>query len=370
MVIASDKLSNKRMLQTQEQYSQVKTLIVLADLVSRHMRNDINELLEPMIKEISKTLDNKNVALHILDDETEILHLVQQAGDSLNTKWINVSIKQDSPMSDALHACKAMCRYMPEVGVVLCVPVVGAQLVIGCLSVVLNETPGLYPGHIMNFLTASGYLLGLAIEHTGLVNELVNSLEKMENLHRREAAQNRFLQSTNDSLRRMLISDPLTGLSNRRHILDFLNQEIARAQRTGRPFCVLMVDLDHFKSINDSLGHQVGDQALILLAEWLSKGVRRMDKVGRYGGEEFLIIITECILADGIKIAEKLCKTVESRSNIEPFAAKGGFTMSVGVCQFQLGMKMEDIIYGADQAMYSAKNAGRNRVEVAPFNKI
>src|SRR6266700_1087542 len=157
--------------------------------------------------------------------------------------------------------------------------------------------------------------------------------------------------------------DRLTSLWNRGAILDFLDREVARAKRAGS-IGVLMVDIDHFKSVNDSYGHLAGDAVLKQVAQRLPHAVRSYDWVGRYGGEEFLVIISNCS-ADTVAIcAERLRAGVAG----EPMRIDGkelSVTVSVGAAMAVsgYGTPFEDLLQIADEALYRAKKNGRNRVE-------
>ena len=126
-----------------------------------------------------------------------------------------------------------------------------------------------------------------------------------------------------------------------------------------------MADIDHFKRLNDMLGHQAGDEALRRFARWLREGVRRVDVVGRYGGEEFLAALVDCALDDAIKVAEKIRARVERESRSGPFEEIGGFTVSMGVAELAPGQEAKDLVAAADRALYQAKAQGRNRVVAA-----
>lgn len=156
--------------------------------------------------------------------------------------------------------------------------------------------------------------------------------------------------------------DFLTGLANRRLLEERLQEEIARTQRTGRPFSLLMLDLDGFKYYNDSFGHSIGDQVLQLLSAILSQSVREMDLVARYGGEEFVVLLPETQLESACAAAERLRQQVEtgSRAQGQPM------TVSIGVATFpQDGETGAELVAAADRAMYLAKGKGRNRVVAA-----
>ena len=158
--------------------------------------------------------------------------------------------------------------------------------------------------------------------------------------------------------------DSLTMLWNRRVIMAKLDQELARAQRETNSVGLVLIDIDHFKSINDSLGHMVGDEVLQQIAKRLAEAVRPYDSVGRYGGEEFLIVAANCNLYETFKLAERARQVICQ----EPAMSAGGpvpVTASFGVSATTAGDKPDPkaLIEAADRALYRAKDLGRNRVE-------
>ena len=156
-------------------------------------------------------------------------------------------------------------------------------------------------------------------------------------------------------------TDQLTGLSNRRDILTKIEQEIFRYQRNKRTFILIMCDIDHFKTINDTYGHDAGDCILINVAQALKEAVRNYDTVGRWGGEEFLIVLPETELADGIQVAEKLRLNVESKEFYYN-EKKLKITISFGVSIYEDGMTIDTCIKRADERLYIAKETGRNKI--------
>jgi two-component system, cell cycle response regulator len=161
--------------------------------------------------------------------------------------------------------------------------------------------------------------------------------------------------------------DALTSLLNRKAIMDFLEKELVRSDRDHTPLSVIMGDLDHFKRINDSYGHLAGDVVLKEVARRLMEAVRPYDAVGRYGGEEFIIVCPSCDEERSFGIAERLRDLI----SLKPLATSEGsfnITMSFGVASVQGGGHTTDsVTRAADQALYKAKNLGRNRVEIHWF---
>jgi diguanylate cyclase (GGDEF)-like protein len=161
--------------------------------------------------------------------------------------------------------------------------------------------------------------------------------------------------------------DSLTGIWNRGAILEFLRTQLAMAVRHSRNLALIMVDIDHFKKINDTYGHSVGDSVLIRVAQLMASSLRASDWLGRYGGEEFLVIASESSCTDAIRVAERLRLAVADN----PFISGGltiSPTVSIGIANTHsiVSPTPEALVMIADSALYRAKNNGRNRVEVDP----
>jgi diguanylate cyclase (GGDEF)-like protein len=174
------------------------------------------------------------------------------------------------------------------------------------------------------------------------------------------------LHEAYEVLERLVVVDPLTGVSNRRAIDVFAQEEYDRAQRYKTDFSVLMIDLDHFKKVNDVYGHYIGDECLKIVSEKLNNSLRIVDQFGRFGGEEFVAILPETSLTDAIKVAERLRIEVSQLvPDIKGFSAS--LSISIGVSAFQeTDQAPTDIFKRADKALYEAKEMGRNLVRANP----
>jgi diguanylate cyclase (GGDEF)-like protein len=161
--------------------------------------------------------------------------------------------------------------------------------------------------------------------------------------------------------------DSLTGIWNRAAILDVLNQELARAERDSNPVGIVMADLDHFKRINDTYGHPAGDAVLRETTHGLQASLRPYDGVGRYGGEEFLIVLPGCTGESTLRLAERLREQV-AESPVLYAGTQIPVTISIGATSYEGGSLADamTLLQAADDALYQAKHAGRNRVVFAP----
>jgi two-component system cell cycle response regulator len=165
------------------------------------------------------------------------------------------------------------------------------------------------------------------------------------------------------ALHELASHDSLTGIWNRREIFDFLNRELFRARRQKHTVGVIMADVDYFKRVNDTLGHSVGDSVLVEIAHRLRSLLRAYDGIGRYGGEEFLLVLSACDLATLRERAEQL-RTAVSAGPVITSHSPVQVTISMGVAASENGeTPAEALLEGADAALYQAKQKGRNRVE-------
>jgi len=209
--------------------------------------------------------------------------------------------------------------------------------------VAINVQAGIDYALVFQIAGASALLLLIAV----LWNRKLTSL-------------NRQLQQLNLELERLSVTDKLTGLFNRLKLDVVLTGEIDRAARFAQPFSIILIDIDYFKQVNDRYGHPVGDQVLEQFASILIRNMRKVDTVGRWGGEEFLFICPNTDSAGARQLAENLRAAIEDTG----FPIVGSITASFGVSGFQANDQANDIVARADEALYAAKNNGRNCVAV------
>lgn len=172
------------------------------------------------------------------------------------------------------------------------------------------------------------------------------------------------LKKSNQALMELSNTDPLTHLSNRRFLMKTLEKELQRCERSQKPMALIMVDVDHFKPVNDTYGHQQGDVVLQTLADQMKAHLRDYDLAARFGGEEFALVLPETALAEAVQVAERL-RVAISELRIPAGHDEIRLTISLGVATYPHPKvrTVDNLILEADRALYNAKEKGRNRVE-------
>lgn len=225
----------------------------------------------------------------------------------------------------------------------LCVPLQAQGQALGLLHLSVDE-----PGDGQESFASSERAAGLLADQIGLA---------LANLRLRE------------TLRTQALRDPLTGMFNRRYLEETLEREISRAQRRDLPLSLVMLDIDHFKRLNDTFGHQIGDEVLRQVARVLMAEIRAGDLACRYGGEEFTLILPEAQPADAAIRVDHVREAIANHPMTTGQRSYGPVTVSFGVAGFPVhGASGEALIRAADAALYRAKRNGRNRVEIADSN--
>ncbi len=206
--------------------------------------------------------------------------------------------------------------------------------ILGCLSL-NSDQPNAFDAQDLQFLSVIGYQMAASLKHF-----------------------QRF-----SSIKNMATYDTLTGLYNRRYFEERFGAEAEKSFYSGIPLSLVMVDIDHFKKVNDTFGHTEGDQILCRISSLLKNSVRRKDTVARYGGEEFILMLPEAGLEQSFVIAERIRQLVES-TPFDVGRAQVNLTLSMGISNFPSHRvkSKEELIRMADQALYDAKRGGRNRV--------
>jgi diguanylate cyclase (GGDEF)-like protein len=308
---------------------------------------DLQEATTRILEQLAFVIPHDSASVQLLrDGELEII-----GGEG----WDNISsiiglrfpIPADNPntvvietrkpyLVNDIHSTFPVFRDIPHAAHIrswLGVPLIVRNQVIGLLAIDSRETNHFNLDNI-ELVTAFAGQVAVAIENARLFNET----------------------------QRLAITDGLTGLYNHRHFLELAQAEFERAFRYGHPLSLILFDIDHFKNVNDTYGHPIGDQVLIALARLCQEKLRDADPSGRYGGEEFVALVLEADAKTARRVAERLRREVEKLTISSP---KGNLhiTISIGVAEYNKDtLSLEALIARADQAMYVAKHKGRNRV--------
>ncbi|WP_028109296.1 diguanylate cyclase [Ferrimonas futtsuensis] len=229
-----------------------------------------------------------------------------------------------------------LCEHQTQPGSQLCIPLLAQGEALGVLSLMFTDEVQMLAGRAVAESMAEQ--VGLALANIRL----------------------------RDNLKDQAIRDPLSGLFNRRHMMEFLETQLALSERRQEPLSMLMLDIDHFKKFNDTFGHDSGDFVIQRVAKELTEQVRKSDLVCRYGGEELAVICPDTDATGALDLANKLITAIAALELNHNGQALGRVTLSAGVsCTSGNPVTLELLMKMADEALYSAKQKGRNRVEVA-----
>lgn len=198
-------------------------------------------------------------------------------------------------------------------------------------------------------------------QEQSLTERLNKQLRQLEKVARISDRYQNMMRDLNEALREASTHDALTGLPNRRLLVEHLKKETERYTRYQRPFSIAMLDVDHFKAINDQYGHELGDSALTEIARVLDAEVREQDICGRWGGEEFLILLPETQADAAERVMERVRTAVE-RLTLRARTDNVNATISIGIAEYRKGESYSETINQADHALLVAKRSGRNRI--------
>jgi diguanylate cyclase (GGDEF)-like protein len=218
----------------------------------------------------------------------------------------------------------------------------------------------------IGLIRCGGEILLLGTEEHRQDAEFHAEIHKMANelsvMVREVSQKNRELKEANETIERVSRIDPLTGLANRRTLSESLVREIARAGRFGEPLSLVIIDLDHFKSVNDQYGHVTGDHVLEAVATALQGQIRAYDLAARYGGDEFLLLLPGSSNVEAMAISQRILKEVATIA-LQGYPLQ--ISISLGVASWIGGEIPEEFVARADSALYRSKHLGRNRITVA-----
>ena len=304
---------------------------------------ELEKMLGKILSEVVSIFKLPYGIIFIYDDENEIFKAAAWTGYEF-AKDADITIRL-TEKTIASHAVKMKkIYYAPDVGKdpyyfkindsissEIAIPLHVAETLFGVIVLSSVEKEGLDENDIM-LLSAIANNVSMAVQNAKLF----------------------------ENTKRLSMIDPLTGVYNRRKATSVIEQELKRSTRFARMFTILFVDLDNFKQFNDENGHIKGDEALREIARILGEGIREIDILARYGGDEFLIILMETSSEQAIQVAERI------RESAENYNKPGNITLSIGVATFPTnGQNLKKLIHNADRACYTAKNNGGNRIIIA-----
>ena len=281
--------------------------------------------------------------------------LAQNAWDVVWTMGLDGSITYVSPAVQRVRGFtpeEAMSQPLDQIHPPESAAKVGAYFADLFAAIAVGRTPPPYRGEHEYYRRDGSIMTGelQVIPHVDADGNVVEILGVTRDISERKQFE--------ADLTALAVTDPVTGLWNRRRSTDLLAADLAQARNTGQPMTLLMIDIDHFKVINDTHGHQTGDRVLIEVARRLRDNLRGTDVVGRWGGEEFVVLLRYCGLRDALGAAEKLRRQVAE----SPFEQLCTVTVSIGATQLQSEDDVNSWLGRADAALYEAKRTGRNTV--------
>jgi diguanylate cyclase (GGDEF)-like protein len=303
---------------------------------------DAEQMMADIVREIQKNFHYDHIGIGIMDYATKVIEIKAEAGTTSQTLGRRIPVGSGVLGKVARTGISALVQnagsgqlagVLPESRAVLCLPISYGETLLGVLNVESRDENAFAPQDVLILNTLADLLA------TALHNSFVFQ-----------------------KLQQQSITDGLTGIKTRRFFWEALSSEWKRASRSGRPFSVVLVDLDKFKEVNDSLGHLEGDMVLARVGRLLEQKCRQSNVVARYGGDEFIILMPET----GIEHAQVLAERLRLWLATDPMLEEHRITGSFGVASFPIhGFSMEDLIRVADAGMYVSKHAGGNQVSTS-----
>jgi diguanylate cyclase (GGDEF)-like protein len=328
---------------------QLRTLREAGHALASDLRLEV--VLQTLIEAARRMVDARYAALAVLDEAGRLAHFYtagigeaerrQIGGPPQGRGLLGASLRGGAPirLADLRHDPRSVGfpPHHPVMTTFLGVPIVARGVVMGSLYLTDKAGGQSFSQEDEDLVMGLGADAAIAIENARLF----------------------------DAVQQLAVTDSLTGLFNRRHFFDQAEREFQRARRYRRPLCAIMLDIDHFKRVNDTYGHAAGDQVLRAVAMRCRKSLREVDILGRYGGEEFVALVPENDLPGTREAAERLRQHV-AETPIDTSCGPVAVTISLGVAVCAENCpELAALIAQADQALYAAKNAGRNQVRGA-----
>lgn len=372
--------------ETHRRMQEMESLYGISIALSSNL--DLQEVLRRLFEKCRQVLPMDSFYVALYDEET---HLISQPLFWDRGKFIQTALRdiRETPGLSGEVILGRKTLYLPDVleaeiqekyqvihaggkpaRCYVGAPMIAHKRVVGVLSMQTYE-PDAYLSEHIRLLETIAHQASIAIENSRLyqraqeeLNARRNTLQSLEQANENLQIQLTQVEAIQDKLREQAIRDPLTGLYNRRYLNEQLKLLLDHAQTYEKPLCVIMIDIDHFKSFNDTYSHLAGDQLLQVLSDLLRANTRPNDITCRYGGEEFILVLPETSLDIATRRAEELRRRFE-KTSIFFKTKKLHASISIGVAGFpEHGDSAESLTMQADQALYAAKAAGRNKVIV------
>jgi diguanylate cyclase (GGDEF)-like protein len=315
---------------------------------------DIQRIAEVCVTSIPELVNVRFASVYVLDETSNILHLLRHNHPYLINKIVSLNQNPPSPMVMAVRSKgiiltedidshnkplirRSQRRFLENYRTKSCLilPLVCQERVVGVLNLADRMGSGFFGKEDIALVELLGQLIGASIGNIKL-------FEKTQ---------------------RQATMDGLTGLVNHRTFYEILERELWRSRRYGGHISVIMVDVDNLKRINDTYGHRVGDKAIRQVSQKIKQCIRQIDTAARYGGDEFAVILPNTSLAEAVVAAERMVEVV-SRSTLTADEQEIPLSISVGLGQYDCHTRPEDITSRSDQALYTAKQAGKNTVRI------
>ena len=339
----------------------------------------LEDILQSIVQVASELVACEGASIMLLDESSNILNFVAATKERIFSFPVPIdhsiagaAFKSNSPVI-VLDASKDP-RYFPKIDrqinftthSVLAVPLTFRESRIGVIEV-LNKKQGQFDEADVEVLVALATQATITIEIARLYRqaqeEIAERIKVEEELRRHQDHLEELVKERTAEVHRLAITDSLTGLFNRGHLMLLGNKALQQAQRYHRPLSAMFLDIDHFKQINDTYSHATGDEALRKLAELLLQKSRSADIAGRYGGEEFVVLLPDTNLQSALELAERLLNQIRG-IRIDTPQGQISFTASIGVVEMDRThlQTLDYLLDKADKAHYAAKHAGRDRV--------
>lgn len=335
---------------TQAQQNELKLRRFQQQELTLMAARSLRALVEILLYEYRKTFDLDAVTLLVLDPEHETRRILEERGAALEAypdllftdtpAHLQALYPRHAPVLgpfDAERHAALFPRYPRPPASVALLPLLRGDELIGSFHLGSRQEERFLAGTATDFLERIAAVAAVCLENA----------------------------ANHERLKRAGLTDPLTGVHNRRYFDERVGEEVDRARREGRPLSCLFLDLDHFKAVNDNHGHQSGDAVLQEVARRLKRHMRMSDVLARYGGEEFAALLVQTDARAAAEIAERIRSEVSDQPVRLADGGRLGVSLSIGCATLAeaTGARAADLIEAADAALYRAKRGGRNRVE-------